>query len=96
MGMDPEPITINVDAEHGAAPIDAITDAAVESATAPVARLLTDEGVPFEWIDTRHIVNLTDDTTSLFDARRRELHIAAVSFSHVGEDGWKWVYRDDR
>ena len=54
--------------------------------------LVTDEGLPFERVDQQTIVNLA---TGDFDARRRELHVAARTYSHVGEWGDRWLYRCD-
>lgn len=59
----------------------------------PVPTPITDEGIPFAWIDTTTIVN---HATDRYDARRRELHVGGRTFSHVSEHGEAWVYRYDR
>lgn len=56
--------------------------------------LTTDEGLPYQWHSPQQIVNLVDPTKSLVDARRRELHVAQVTFSHVADDAeGRWLYR---
>jgi hypothetical protein len=57
--------------------------------------LLSDEGVPFDYLGDapEHIVNLSDDP---IEGRRRELHVGGKTYSHVGEYlGKSWLYRHD-
>lgn len=53
----------------------------------------TDDGVPYEAIDTQTIVNTAKDT---YDARRRELRVHGHPYHHVAEDVLgRWIYRHD-
>ncbi len=89
MGMDPEPTA----GEPAAEPV-----AEVAPSLAPIGVRfeLSDEGVPFEWMDTTHLLNLADVQADPFHARFRELHVHGVCFAHVSEARGMWVYRDDR
>ena len=59
----------------------------------PLPSDATDEGIPFAYLDHETIVNLSGDW---YDQRRRELHVAGKSFSHVAEAAAGRVYRYDR
>lgn len=74
-----------------APPDPLIVDEPVDAA-APVVTV-TDEGVPYEALDTATIVNRAVDA---LDARRIVLHLAGRTFHHVSDatDG-AWVYRLD-
>jgi hypothetical protein len=64
-------------------------------APAGTPALLSDEGVPFDYLGDapEHIVNLSDDP---IEGRRRELHVGGKTYSHVGEYlGKSWLYRHD-
>lgn len=53
----------------------------------------SDEGVPFQWIDAHHFVNVSRITG---DARRVSLHVNGKTYNHVSEDAeGRWVYRFD-
>ena len=96
MGMDPtadEPGAAT--ANEAAGPLDGAAEQVIVPMAVPTPRLLTDEGVPFAWIDAIHLVNLADSTADAFNARRRELHVQGRTYSHVSEDGDQWVYRHD-
>ena len=56
--------------------------------------VLTDEGVAYNRIDSETITNLSD-TTDRQNAKRRELHVAGKTYSHVGEVNSQWTYRHD-
>ena len=77
-----------------AEPVDVVKtpDDAPHTPTHP----LSDEGVLFEYITPRMIVNFTDATVDTYNAHRRELHVNGLTFSHVAEtpDG-HWTYRHD-
>ena len=85
------------------APVDAPTAAdpvAPKARVAPIdpnAPTLTDEGVPYQALDTATIVNLADPDADLMDARRRELHVHGQPYHHVSDDALgQWVYRHDQ
>ncbi len=63
---------------------------------APVALIVSDEGVTVERLDHETIANRTNAADFPYDARRRELHLAGRVFTHVADatDG-AWIYRAD-
>ncbi len=63
---------------------------------APVALVVTDEGVTVERIDHQTIANRTNAADNPIDARRPALHCAGRQYAHVAEaiDG-AWIYRAD-
>jgi hypothetical protein len=85
-----------VDAPASDAPTEDLDTSRVEAHDkfdAPA--LLSDEGVPFDYVGDapEHIVNLSDDP---IEGRRRELHVGGKTYSHVGEYlGKSWLYRHD-
>ena len=80
------------------APVDAPTPVeARANLIDPNAPTLTDEGVPYQSLDTSTIVNLADPDVDLMDARRRELHVHGQPYHHVSDDALgQWVYRHDQ
>ena len=55
---------------------------------------MTDEGVPYQSLDTSTVLNISTDR---YDARRRELHIHGTPYQHVTENVvGQWIYRHDQ
>ena len=55
---------------------------------------MTDEGVPYQSLDTSTVLNISTDR---YGARRRELHIHGTPYQHVSEDVvGQWIYRYDK
>lgn len=76
-------------------------DPVVEDAAAPLdddrVLAVTEEGVAVAVVDEIHLMNLTDPTDNLVDARRVSLHLNGRTYHHVSEtapDG-AWIYRLD-
>ena len=76
-------------------PVDTVAPKA--ASIDPNAPTLTDEGVPYQALDTSTIVNLVDPDADLMDARRRELHVHGQPYHHVSDNALgQWVYRHDQ
>ena len=66
----------------------------IQKADQRVDSNLSDEGVPFDWIDSDTILNVSEDA---YDAKRRELHVHGRAFQHVAEGpAGEWIYRCDK